>query len=116
MRPWRRPLLIGLPIVLCLGAGTGGAQQAAAEKKPAEAGTQQDQGEQKKSDDKDGRSDAGYKFSLQEQSDGWANLAGGGKRGTSYNGLTTASLDLDLEKLLEWKKARFFVSAFDIHG
>ena len=87
MRAWL-PLLLGLPIVLCLGAGAAAAQQAAGV----------------------------YKFSAQEQSEGWANLTGGGKRGTSYNGLTTASLDLDLEKLLEWKKARFFVSAFDIHG
>jgi porin len=60
--------------------------------------------------------EAGVKFSLQEQSEAWANLAGGGKTGTSYNGLTTAILDVDLEKLVDLKKGRLYISAFDIHG
>src|SRR5207244_4480628 len=78
----------------------------------------EDKGEQDKgaAGDKSGKPEARYKFTLQEQSEVWANLAGGGRRGSSYNGQTTASLNIDLEKALGWKKARFFVSAFDIHG
>ncbi len=59
---------------------------------------------------------AGIKPGLQEQSEVWANLVGGGKRGLSYDGLTTASLAVDLDKTLGWTGARFFVSAFDFHG
>ena len=55
-------------------------------------------------------------FSVQEQSEVWARLFGGGHQNFSYNGLTTGSLAVDLDKLLDWKKAQFFVSAFDIHG
>lgn len=61
-------------------------------------------------------SDSGVTFDLQEQSDLWANLIGGGRQGVSYNGLTTAKLDVDLDKALGWADAEFFVSAFDIHG
>jgi porin len=56
------------------------------------------------------------KFALQEQSEVWANLRGGGRRGASYNGLTTASLEVDLDRALGWRKARLFASGFDIHG
>lgn len=62
------------------------------------------------------KSGSGFKFSLQEQSDVWANLVGGGRRGTSYNGLTTASIELDLDKSFGWKNANVFASGFDIHG
>jgi porin len=60
--------------------------------------------------------DAGVKFSLNEQSEVWGNAKGGIRTGTSYNGLTTPSLTLDLDKLLKWKDATFFVSALQIHG
>jgi porin len=59
---------------------------------------------------------AGFKLGLQEQSEVWANVAGGGKQGTSYNGLTTAKLDVDLDKAFGWQNAEFFVNVFDIHG
>ena len=59
---------------------------------------------------------SGIKLSLVEQSEVWANLLGGGKRGTSYNGLTTGALDVDLEKAVGWQRARFYASVVDIHG
>jgi porin len=58
----------------------------------------------------------GINLGLSEQSEVWANLRGGRHAGTSYNGLTTASLDVDLEKALGWHGGHFYVSAFDIHG
>lgn len=60
--------------------------------------------------------EAGVTFKLHEQSEVWANVAGGARRGLSYNGLTTAKLDVDLDKVAGWKGAEFYVQAFDIHG
>ena len=60
--------------------------------------------------------DSGIKLTLQEQSEVWANLVGGGKRGTSYDGLATGIIDVDLEKAMGWQRGRFYISAFDIHG
>jgi porin len=60
--------------------------------------------------------DAGIKFGLQEQSEVWGNLTGGLRRGAVYDGLTTASLTLNLEKLAGWTGATFFVNAYQIHG
>ena len=60
--------------------------------------------------------DAGVDFQLQEQSEIWANLTGGLKRGAIYEGLTTASVRFDLDKLIGWSKAAFYVSAYQIHG
>jgi porin len=60
--------------------------------------------------------DAGIDFKLHEESELWGNLTGGGRRGGSYNGLTTAKLDIDLDKLVGWTGAEFLVSALDIHG
>ena len=60
--------------------------------------------------------DAGITFKLHEESEVWTNLAGGGHQGTSYNGLTIAKLDVDLDKAAGWKGAEFSVEAFDIHG
>ena len=58
----------------------------------------------------------GIKFGLQEQSELWGNMAGGLRTGAVYNGLTTASLSLDLDKLAGWTGATFFVDAYQIHG
>jgi porin len=58
----------------------------------------------------------GVKFGLQEQSELWANLTGGLRRGVVYDGLTTASLTIDLEKALRWPGATFFVNGYQIHG
>jgi porin len=60
--------------------------------------------------------DSGVTFGLQEQSEVWGNLMGGLRRGAVYDGLTTPSLLLDLNKLIGWSGATFFVNAFQIHG
>src|SRR5882724_2365380 len=91
-----------IPIALCLWAVTSWAQTDTGDQAPAEGVAS--------------TFESGFKFTLQEQSEVWANLFGGGQQGTTYNGLTTASLDLDLDKSFGWKKGRFFVSTFDIHG
>jgi porin len=59
---------------------------------------------------------AGVTIGLQEQDEVWWNFAGGLRRGAAYAGLTTASVKLDLDKLLGWRDASFFVSAYQIHG
>ncbi len=58
----------------------------------------------------------GITFEPQEQSEVWGNLTGGGRRATSYNGLTIAKLEVDLDKAVGWSGAQFQVSALDIHG
>jgi porin len=60
--------------------------------------------------------DRGVTLGLQEQSEVWANLAGGMRRGVVYDGLTTASVTIDLEKLTGWTGAKFFANAYQIHG
>jgi porin len=60
--------------------------------------------------------EAGVKLGLQEQSEVWADVAGGRRRGVAYNGLTTASVSLDLDKLMGWTGAKFFANAYQIHG
>jgi porin len=60
--------------------------------------------------------DLGITFSLHERSEVWANVSGGGHQGVSYNGLTIAKLDVDLNAVAGWTGAEFFTSAFDIHG
>jgi porin len=96
-------------------AGAAASQQGASSKTKS-PDSEQDTGGQATPDGGASKSKSSFKFTLQEQSEVWANLLGGGRRSTSYNGLTTASLDIDLDQALGWKKARFFVSAFDIHG
>jgi porin len=59
---------------------------------------------------------AGITLSVQEQSEVWANLAGGLRTGTTANGLTTASLTVDLARTLRWTSTTFFVNALQIHG
>ncbi|HEY4173097.1 MAG TPA: carbohydrate porin [Rhodopila sp.] len=58
----------------------------------------------------------GIKFGLQEQSELWGNMAGGLRSGVAYDGLTTATLTLGLDKLAGWTGATFFASAYQIHG
>lgn len=60
--------------------------------------------------------DVGITFKLHEQSEVWANLTGGGRQGLSYNGLTTAQLDVDLDKAVGWTGAKFHVAGYDIHA
>ena len=58
----------------------------------------------------------GIQFGLQEQSEVWSNMSGGLRRGDTYVGLTNMNMALDLEKLAGWTGARFYVSAYQIHG
>ena len=60
--------------------------------------------------------DSGIKFGLEEQSEVWANAFGGLRGGAVYDGLTTARVTVDLDKLLGWTGATFYVNAFQIHG
>jgi porin len=60
--------------------------------------------------------DIGITFSLHERSEVWADVSGGGHRGISYNGITVAKLNLDLDALFGWSGGELFTSAFDIHG
>jgi porin len=59
---------------------------------------------------------AGVTLGLQEQDEVWRGVSGGRRRGAAYDGLTTASVKLDLDKLIGWKDATFFVNAYQIHG
>jgi porin len=43
-------------------------------------------------------------------------MAGGLRQGAVYDGLTTLSVSLNLEKLVGWTGATFFVDAYQIHG
>lgn len=58
----------------------------------------------------------GVGFGLQEQAEVWGNLAGGIKQGAAYDGLTAASLCIDLDKAAGWKGARIFSSGYQIWG
>ncbi len=60
--------------------------------------------------------EAGITFSLQEQSEGWANLAGGLKRGGAYVGLLSAGVAIDLDKAVGWRGASFLANGFQVHG
>jgi porin len=59
---------------------------------------------------------SGVTLGLSEQSEGWGNVMGGIRRGATYDGLTTAAISIDLQQLLGWAGASFFVNAFQIHG
>ena len=58
----------------------------------------------------------GVNFGLQEQDEVWGNVMGGLRRGATYNGLTMASLCIDLGTKLHWQGAHFFASGYQIHG
>src|SRR5262249_13256958 len=59
---------------------------------------------------------AGITFTANEAAETWENLRGGRKRGGVIDGVTTPALSLDLEKLMGWKGATFFVNGYQIHG
>jgi porin len=59
---------------------------------------------------------AGITLGLQEQEEVWMNMSGGLRRGAAYDGLTMASVKLDLDKLIGWRGTTFFVNAYQIHG
>ena len=55
-------------------------------------------------------------MTLEHEAETWASGFGGLQGGTVYDGLTTASLTLNLNKLIAWHGGKLFVSAFDIQG
>jgi porin len=59
---------------------------------------------------------AGITLGLQEQEEVWGNVSGGRRRGAAYDGVTTATVKLDLGELIGWKNATFFASGYQIHG
>lgn len=59
----------------------------------------------------------GIGFGLQNQTELWGNLTGGIKQGVEYDGLTTASLCIDLAVATQGQwNARMFASGFQIYG
>lgn len=60
--------------------------------------------------------DQGITLSLQEQSEIWANIGGGLRQGSTYDGLTTVGLKLDLDRLAGLPHTIAFASAYQIHG
>ena len=60
--------------------------------------------------------DAGVKPGAQYQSEFWANMAGGLRRGQVYTGLVSARLAVDLDKLVGWTGGKFYTNGFYIHG
>ena len=107
----------GFPVALMLIAAPASAQQAPinepsqAETTPAEAAPSPDDPLSFLRRQRNKLKEFGITFTLQEQSEVWGNLRGGGRRATSYNGLTNAKLDIDLDKAVGWSGAEFFVNA-----
>lgn len=60
--------------------------------------------------------DAGYKFGLQEQSEVIGVVRGGLRRGAIYDGLSQASLTVDLDKVFGLSGGTFYISAEQLHG
>ena len=58
----------------------------------------------------------GISFGLSETSELLGNLSGGVRRGFEYDGLTTASVQVDTGKAFGWDGGTFNVSALQIHG
>jgi porin len=58
----------------------------------------------------------GMTLSVQEQSEVFGNLSGGVHQGFEYDGLTTATLQLDTQRAFGWYGGLFNVSALQIHG
>ncbi len=58
----------------------------------------------------------GLTLSIVENSEVFGNVTGGVRQGFEYNGLTTATAQLDTQPALGWKGGLFNVSALQIHG
>jgi len=59
---------------------------------------------------------AGITLGVTDIAETWSNPAGGIKQETTYDGLVTASVDLDLDKLFQWPGATFHTDAYQING
>ena len=60
--------------------------------------------------------DAGVDFGLTDISETLSNPTGGIRQLTIYQGLITGSLNLDLQKIVNWPGASFYVDAYQISG
>ena len=58
----------------------------------------------------------GMTLSIVEQSEVLGNLTGGIRQGFAYDGLTTATLQLDTQRAFGWNGGLFNVSGLQIHG
>jgi porin len=58
----------------------------------------------------------GASLQLTETSEVLGNVTGGSRQGFDYDGLTTATLQLDTKRAFGWAGGTFNVSALDIHG
>jgi porin len=58
----------------------------------------------------------GVTLSIVENSEVLGNVTGGVRRGFEYNGLTTATLQLDTQAAFGWRDGLFNASALQIHG
>jgi porin len=58
----------------------------------------------------------GVSLSLQETSELLGNVSGGLRQGFEYDGLTTATLQMDTQRAFGWKGGTFNVSGLQIHG
>lgn len=63
-----------------------------------------------------GLENAGISISLQQQTELWANAAGGLSQGGAADGLLTASVAIDLDKAVGWQGGNLFASANQIEG
>jgi porin len=60
--------------------------------------------------------DAGVQLGASYIADTLSNPSGGFKQTTIYQGLLDVSLNLDLEKLLNWRDASFYIDGYQISG
>lgn len=67
-------------------------------------------------DAKDGEPSKALSFPISYTGEGFANLSGGYKQGAVYDGLLSAGVQGDLEKLIDWKGGSFLVSGIYPHG
>jgi porin len=60
--------------------------------------------------------DAGVQLGVTDIAETLSNPIGGIRQETIYDGLVTASLDLDLDKLIKWQNATFHADGYQISG
>lgn len=60
--------------------------------------------------------DHGFEFTVQYIAEGMANVSGGVKKGTAYNGLLNLAADVDLDKSIGWGGATFHSCLLVPHG
>lgn len=58
----------------------------------------------------------GISLTIQETSELLGNVSGGTRKGFEYDGLTTATMQMDTERALGWHGGTFNVSGLQIHG